>query len=408
LNIIFRTIRHFVPAIMVGVRDTMATNKDGGTANAVKTPPVKLSTVEGFGVGSLAAMTAVLFSNPAESIKTRMQLQGELAERSAAQAASKSGGASVPSSRIYKGAIDCFVKTAQTEGVKGIQRGLGAALIYQVCLNGSRLGLYEPFRGLFNQAAGRDVKEVWAPGAFAAGASSGIVGAIFGNPLFLVKARQQAYSPFYKIGKAQYNYKNVFDGLRTIVRHDGLRGLARGMDAAILRTAMGSTVQLPAYNYAKTYLVNLKPEDTFAYNPLLLFAGRPNSFWTYLASSTFSGLCVCAAMQPADTALSRVYNQPTRIDPASGRAIGTLYRGPLHCLYLTAKTEGPLAWYKGTTAHLARIAPHTVGRIELHCNHATNSFLQVLTLVVNEAYLRYYSNWKSGRKIFSPPETSMA
>jgi hypothetical protein len=39
--------------------------------------------------------------------------------------------------------------------------------------------------------------------------------------------------------------------------------------------------------------------------------------------------------------------------------------GPIHCLYLTAKTEGPLAWYKGTTAHLARIAPHTVS-LRLH------------------------------------------
>jgi solute carrier family 25 protein 34/35 len=31
-------------------------------------------------------------------------------------------------------------------------------------------------------------------------------------------------------------------------------------------------------------------------------------------------------MQPADTALSRVYNQPTRID-SRGRSVGTLYRG---------------------------------------------------------------------------------
>lgn len=244
--------------------------------------------------------------------------------------------------------------------------------------------------------------------------------AILGNPLFLVKARMQAYSPFLKIGKSSYHYSSTFDGLRNIVRTDGLRGLARGMDAAILRTAMGSSVQLPSYNYAKAYLVNLKPENTFSWNPLLLLAGRPDSFWTYLASSTFSGLCVCAVMQPADTALSRVYNQPTMIDGGSnkgqgsfasvawltkpltacrtarGKSVGTLYRGehahrvyrlgaapsltllprvptgPLHCLYLTAKTEGPLAWYKGTTAHLARIAPHTV-----------------LTLVANEGESKY-------------------
>lgn len=131
--------------------------------------PVKISTAEGFAVGSCAAMTAVLFSNPAESIKTRMQLQGELAETSLR---SGQGGPS----RLYKNAFDCFTKTAKSEGIRGIQRGLGAALVYQVCLNGSRLGFYEPFRKLFNRMAGKDAKEIWAPGAFAAGASSGVVG----------------------------------------------------------------------------------------------------------------------------------------------------------------------------------------------------------------------------------------
>ncbi|PWN91243.1 mitochondrial carrier [Acaromyces ingoldii] len=345
------------------------------TQVAAPAPPVKISTLEGFAVGSCAASSAVLFSNPAEAVKTRMQLQGELLESGASK------------QRLYKNAWDCLRKTARTEGVAGVQRGLGAALVYQVCLNGSRLGFYEPFRRAFSRLAGRDVKEVWAPGALAAGASSGVVGAILGNPLFLVKARQQAYSPHFTIGKTSYHYKNALDGLVSIVRTDGVRGLARGMDAAILRTAMGSTVQLPAYNWFKTYLVGLTPDNNAlgTYNPFLLLAGKPNSFWTYLASSTFSGLCVCAVMQPADTALSRVYNQPTMID-ARGKSVGTLYRGPLHCLYLTAKTEGPLAWYKGTTAHLARIAPHTV-----------------LTLVLNEAYLRYYSNWKAGRRIFSDP-----
>jgi solute carrier family 25 protein 34/35 len=296
---------------------------------AAAAAPAKLSTAEGFAVGSAAAGSAVLFSNPAESVKTRMQLQGELLE--------KGGPKQV---RLYKNAFDCFVKTAKTEGFAGVQRGLGAAVIYQVLLNGSRLGFYEPFRLAFNRAAGKDAKEVWAPGALAAGASSGIVGgewgereeggdlnlrqdwqcrdslmtAILGNPLFLIKARMQAYSPHHQIGKTSYKYKNTFDGLRSIVRTDGFGGLARGMDAAILRTAMGSTVQLPAYNWAKTYLVNLKSENTLAYNPFLLFAEKPNSFWTYLISSTFSGLCVCAVMQPADTALSRVYNQPTVID----------------------------------------------------------------------------------------------
>ena len=57
-----------------------------------------------------------------------------------------------------------------------------------------------------------------------------------------------------------------------------------GMDAAILRTAMGSSVQLPAYNLAKTSLQGW---------------GVGDHIGLYLLASTFSGGCVCAVMQPA-------------------------------------------------------------------------------------------------------------
>ncbi|KAG8717214.1 Mitochondrial oxaloacetate carrier protein [Ceratobasidium sp. 395] len=82
----------------------------------------------------------------------------------------------------------------------------------------------------------------------------------------------------------------------------------------------------------------------------------PDSTWTFLASSTVSGACVCLVMQPADTALTRMYNQPTVMGP-NGRMVGTLYKNPVDCLWKTLKTEGALAWYKGSTAHFLRIAP---------------------------------------------------
>lgn len=107
--------------------------------------------------------------------------------------------------------------------------------------------------------------------------------AIFGNPLFLVKARMQAFSPFNPVG-AQHNYPTAFSGLRQIAAKEGMKGLTRGVDAAMLRTAMGSSAQLPAYNFAKTQLKTWGMGDGIA---------------TYLIASTFSGACVCAVMQPA-------------------------------------------------------------------------------------------------------------
>lgn len=142
----------------------------------------------------------------------------------------------------------------------------------------------------------------------------------------------QAYSPFNPVG-AQHHYTSALHGLRSIVQKEGVKGLARGVDAAMLRTAMGSSVQLPAYNLAKTTLVGW---------------GMGEHIGLYLLSSTFSGLCVCAVMQPAganpsfamravayarrlvlsslrtDTALTRMYNQsPNSIGP-DGKPRGLL------------------------------------------------------------------------------------
>lgn len=87
-------------------------------------------------------------------------------------------------------------------------------------------------------------------------------------------------------------------------------------------------------------------------------------------------------MQPFDTALTRVYNQPTERKPdgrGGFRTVGLLYRNPIDCLWKTASTEGIRGLYKGerracpvsqsafsnrmttgSTAHLLRIAPHTI------------------------------------------------
>lgn len=51
------------------------------------------------------------------------------------------------------------------------------------------------------------------------------------------------------------------------------------MDGAILRTSMGSSVQLPTYNWTKNQLVSREILPS-------------NSIWAYLASSAVSGVCV--------------------------------------------------------------------------------------------------------------------
>ncbi|KAF5341418.1 hypothetical protein D9758_012303 [Tetrapyrgos nigripes] len=255
--------------------------------------PQPLSTVEGFFLGGLAACGAVwlflrilLFvtiSNPAEVAKTRLQLQGELA---------KDGG-----TKVYRNTFDVLGKTFQNEGKASSQARAFEDLMScahvdndsdgQLLVNGVRLGFYEPMRQLVNQVANIPKNEQNVITSVVAGAATGAIGASMGNPMFLIKARMQAYSPALPVG-TQHLYKNSIQALTVIIRQEGLRGLLRGMNAAVLRTSMGSSVQVPSYVWAKKQFVDhgILPAD---------------SFWTFMASSSVSGLVALAVMQPTDT-----------------------------------------------------------------------------------------------------------
>lgn len=287
-----------------------------------KTAAQKISKFGSFVAGGLAACIAVTVTNPIELIKIRMQLQGEM---------------SASAAKVYKNPIQGIAVIFKNEGIKGLQKGLNAAYIYQIGLNGSRLGFYEPIRSSLNQLFFPDQEphKVQSVGVNVfSGAASGIIGAVIGSPLFLVKTRLQSYSEFIKIGE-QTHYTGVWNGLITIFKTEGVKGLFRGIDAAILRTGAGSSVQLPIYNTAKNILVK---NDLMKDGPAL-----------HLTASTISGLGVAVVMNPWDVILTRIYNQK-----------GDLYKGPIDCLVKTVRIEGVTALYKGFAAQVFRIAPHTI------------------------------------------------
>ncbi|OCT45015.1 Mitochondrial oxaloacetate transport protein [Cladophialophora carrionii] len=286
-----------------------------------------MSTTTGaFIAGGIAACGAVTATHPFETVKIRLQLQGELQSKEVAV-------------KKYRGVFHGVGVIVKNEGLKGIYRGIGTAYIYQILLNGCRLGFYEPLRATCTKLIYKDPSVQSLGINIFSGASSGILGAMAGSPFFLVKTRLQSYSPFLPVG-TQHKYRNAFDGLSQIFRAEGVRGLYRGMGASMVRTGAGSSVQLPTYFFAKRRLIrHFGMED----GPAL-----------HLLSSTASGFVVCVFMHPPDTVMARLYNQH-----------GNLYNGIFDCLWKTISTEGVLSVYKGFTAHLARILPHTILTLSL-------------------------------------------
>ena len=121
-----------------------------------------------------------------------MQLQGEL---------------DPTAPKPYKGVMDAFAKIWRTEGIRGIQAGLGPGYAFQVAMNGTRLGTFSVIKsitGIDNPATTSYffIKNV------AAGAAAGVVAACLGSPFYLIKTRlqSQAGNKNFAVGH-QYQYR---------------------------------------------------------------------------------------------------------------------------------------------------------------------------------------------------------
>ncbi|KAF9580851.1 Mitochondrial oxaloacetate carrier protein, partial [Lunasporangiospora selenospora] len=292
-----------------------------------RTEARKPSAALGFMAGGIAACGAVTITNPAEVIKTRLQLQGELMRQAPG------------TTRIYTNFAQAFVHIAKHEGIRGLQRGLGCAYMYQIMMNGTRLGLYDPIKHLIHAAFNTDPARNNNLVNIAAGGSGGILSAALASPLFLVKTRLQSFSSHEatRVGH-QHHYRHTFAALSAIFRTEGWRGIYRGVDASMLRTGAGSAVQLPLYDLVKQKLIKV--------------GGLDNGALCHGLSSLISGFFLCIVMNPFDIISTRMFNQAP--DPVTGKG-GMLYKSPADCLVKTIRAEGVSALYKGFTAHYLRI-----------------------------------------------------
>lgn len=260
-------------------------------------------------------------------MKTRLQLQGELVRTGSLSAAA----------RPYHNSFQALKVVFQNEGVRGLQRGLGVAYVYQVCLNGSRLGLYEPVHtGVIKSLNLTSSHSLLAAGVFAGGLS-GMIGAMLGSPLYLIKTRRQSYSPVFKQIGYQHKMGSSWSALAQIYGAEGIKGLYRGASAAMARAGVGSAVQMPSYMFGKEIMMSK--------------FGLPDTISTHFGTSMVTGFLVALAMNPFDVLSTRLYNQG--VDPVTGK--GLLYKNPVDCFAKLIRTEGVRGLYKGFFAHFLRI-----------------------------------------------------
>ncbi|KAK6466534.1 solute carrier family 25 member 35-like [Huso huso] len=280
-----------------------------------------------FVLSGAAACGACLFTNPLEVVKTRMQLQGELKAPGSYQV-------------HYRSVFHAFYTIGKVDGLAGLQKGLVPGLLYQFCMNGVRLGSFAVIEsaGYIHTEDGRVI-----PGkSIAAGATAGVIGAVMGSPVYLVKTHLQSQSTSSIAVGHQHCHQGMVQALLRIQKQHGILGLWRGASAAVPRVTVGSASQLYSFTASKEFIRDLQifPSD---------------SWLVALSAGMVSSVVVVVAMTPFDVVSTRLYNQSV-----DSRGQGLLYRGFVDCFMKTVRKESLLGLYKGIGASYFRLGPHTV------------------------------------------------
>lgn len=136
-----------------------------------------------------------------------MQLQGEL--RAKGQHAV-----------YYKNVVHAGIMVFKHEGIKGLQKGLTAAIVMHSVRNSVRLGTYQwlTSHGYLTDEKGQTVFVK----SFVASAFAGGAGAFCGSPFFLIKTQLQAQAADTIAVGHQHRHKGVWAAFRKIYGEQGV------------------------------------------------------------------------------------------------------------------------------------------------------------------------------------------
>tara|TARA_B110001452_G_scaffold264768_1_gene268307 strand:- start:275 stop:1222 length:948 start_codon:yes stop_codon:yes gene_type:complete len=282
------------------------------------------------GSGALAPALAAVVTNPADVAKTRLNMMLEL-----------------QAGRVSTSVVECLRGIHATEGVAGLQRGLGFVLVREASKNAFRLGLFEPTVALLHPDRKSKPSTMTR---VTAGAITGGLSAAICNPLDLLKTRIQ-------LDPSRGAGTTASEALQQIVAAEGTVALwRRGVVANVARSALATSVGLP---------INARFKELW--NSAARLPARPavrDAVCAVCASAV-----VVAVINPIDLVRTRLFSQqvarggggggqPQLPRGAETRPAPVQYSGVVDCVRRVAATEGVLGFWKGAFACFLRIGPH--------------------------------------------------
>lgn len=172
--------------------------------------------------GGCAGASQVVFTNPLEIVKIRLQVQGEVAKISGIQ---RPGAVAIVRSLglvgLYKGASACLL------------RDIPFSMIYFTAYSHLKKDVF---------GEGKDGKKLGPLELLIAGAGAGMPAAYFVTPADVIKTRLQVDAR-----AGQQTYKGIIDAFRKIFKDEGAKAFFKGGPARVVRSSPQFGVTLLSY-----------------------------------------------------------------------------------------------------------------------------------------------------------------
>ena len=124
----------------------------------------------------IASVSAASVTHPIDTLKIRLQIQGEMGKRGSKEA--------------YDNIFKAFQVVYKNEGMRGLYKGVSASFMRESIYSSLRLGLYEPIKTLMGATDPHNTPFYLK---LVSAGMSGFIGAALANPCDLIKVRMQAW-----------------------------------------------------------------------------------------------------------------------------------------------------------------------------------------------------------------------
>ncbi|CAE6384209.1 unnamed protein product [Rhizoctonia solani] len=233
-------------------------------------------------------------------------------------------------------------KIKAEHGVRGLYRGVGTNVVGNGASWGAYFWLYAAIKSkMFNSPDPRTPAPPLTN--LIASAEASIITALLTNPIWVVKVRVFTTQP----GQPGA-YRGLWDGLSSIYKHEGWRGLYRGTSLALLSVSNGA-IQFVAYEELKRLCFERK-RSKLRNSGLDSKPGDDRlSNTTYTAISAAAKLIAMTSTYPLQVVRSRMQNHATmHLYPTIPLSISRTWRD-----------EGIRGFYRGLATNFIRVLPNT-------------------------------------------------